>query len=62
MLLLTGATGRVGAAVLRSLVAEGTEVRCLVRDSRRLRELIEQAVEGIPVLDVLDPSYLALAK
>jgi NADH dehydrogenase len=36
MLLLTGATGRVGAAVLRGLVAEGTEVRCLVRDSRRL--------------------------
>src|SRR5271165_7013613 len=36
MLLLTGATGLVGSAVLRGLVAEGTEVRCLVRDSRRL--------------------------
>jgi len=36
MLLLTGATGLVGAAVLRALVAEGAEVRCLVRDSRRL--------------------------
>ena len=36
MLLLTGATGQVGAAVLRALVAEGVQVRCLVRDSRRL--------------------------
>ena len=26
-------------------------------DSRRLRELIEAAVPGVPVLDVLDPSY-----
>jgi hypothetical protein len=31
-------------------------------DSRELRELIESAVEHVPVLDVLDPSYLALAK
>jgi len=31
-------------------------------DSRRLRELIEAAVPDVPVLDVLDPSYLALAK
>jgi len=31
-------------------------------DSRRLRELIEAAVADVPVLDVLDPSYLALAK
>jgi uncharacterized protein YbjT (DUF2867 family) len=36
MLLLTGATGLVGSAVLRRLVAEGTQVRCLVRDPRRL--------------------------
>jgi hypothetical protein len=31
-------------------------------DSQRLRELIEAAVPDVPVLDVLDPSYLALAK
>jgi len=36
MLLLTGATGLVGSAVLRRLVAEGEEVRCLVRNPRRL--------------------------
>lgn len=36
MLLLTGATGLVGGALLRRLTATGTPVRCLVRDPRRL--------------------------
>jgi NADH dehydrogenase len=36
MLLLTGATGVVGSALLRRLVGEGEQVRCLVRDPRRL--------------------------
>lgn len=36
MLLLTGATGRVGAALLPRLTARGEAVRCLVRDPRRL--------------------------
>jgi NADH dehydrogenase len=36
MLLLTGATGLVGSALLPRLLAEGSEVRCLVRDPRRL--------------------------
>jgi len=31
-------------------------------DSMRLRELIEAAIPRVPVLDVLDPDYLALAK
>src|SRR6059058_2107126 len=37
MILLTGATGLVGSALLRRLVAESSgPVRCLVRDPRRL--------------------------
>lgn len=36
VLLLTGATGLVGRAVLRRLTAAGEPVRCLVRDPRRL--------------------------
>jgi uncharacterized protein YbjT (DUF2867 family) len=36
MLLLTGATGLVGSTLLPRLLAEGTDVRCLVRDPRRL--------------------------
>jgi hypothetical protein len=31
-------------------------------DSQQLRELIEAAIPDVPVLDVLDPTYLALAK
>jgi len=31
-------------------------------EADRLRELIEAAVPDVPVFDVLDPSYLALAK
>jgi NADH dehydrogenase len=36
MLLMTGATGLVGSTLLRRLLADGTQVRCLVRDPRRL--------------------------
>jgi uncharacterized protein YbjT (DUF2867 family) len=36
MLLLTGATGLVGSALLRRLIAEEQPVRCLVRNPRRL--------------------------
>ncbi len=36
MLLLTGATGLVGSALLGRLIGEGEHVRCLVRDPRRL--------------------------
>jgi NADH dehydrogenase len=36
MLLLTGATGLVGSTLLGRLLAEGQDVRCLVRDPRGL--------------------------
>jgi uncharacterized protein YbjT (DUF2867 family) len=36
MLLLTGATGLVGSALLPRLLGDGITVRCLVRDPRRL--------------------------
>src|SRR5947199_9292977 len=36
MILLTGATGVVGSALLRRLTAHGESVRCLVRDPRHL--------------------------
>ena len=36
VLLVTGATGRVGSALLRRLTARRQPVRCLVRDPRRL--------------------------
>ena len=36
MILLTGATGPIGSALLRRLTADGERVRCLVRNPRRL--------------------------
>jgi uncharacterized protein YbjT (DUF2867 family) len=36
MILLTGATGVIGSALLRRLTVDGRPVRCLVRDPRRL--------------------------
>ena len=38
MILLTGATGTVGSALLRRLTTDGRPVRALVRDQRRLGE------------------------
>jgi uncharacterized protein YbjT (DUF2867 family) len=53
MLLLTGATGLVGSTVLRRLVADGTPVRCLVRDPRRLGPLRVRV--QIALGDLTDP-------
>jgi uncharacterized protein YbjT (DUF2867 family) len=36
VILLTGATGLIGSALLQTLLDSGEEVRCLVRDPRRL--------------------------
>ena len=53
MLLLTGATGLVGSALLPRLVAGGTPVRCLVRDPRRLGA--ERVRVQIALGDLTDP-------
>ncbi len=54
VILLTGATGNVGSAVLRRLVASGERVRCLVRDPRRLGA--ERVRVQIALGDLSDPS------
>jgi NADH dehydrogenase len=53
MILLTGATGLVGSALLRRLTAEGEAVRCLVRDPRRLGA--ERVRVQIALGDLADP-------
>ena len=53
MLLLTGATGPVGRALLRRLTAAGEPVRCLVRDPRRLGS--ERVRVQIALGDLADP-------
>lgn len=53
VLLLTGATGLVGSAVLRRLTARGKPVRCLVRDARRLGA--ERVRVQLAIGDLSDP-------
>jgi len=53
MLLLTGATGRVGSALLTRVLAAGLPVRCLVRDPRRLRG--QRVRVQIALGDLADP-------
>jgi uncharacterized protein YbjT (DUF2867 family) len=53
MLLLTGATGLVGSTVLTRLLAEGEQVRCLVRDPRRLGS--QRVRVQIALGDLADP-------
>src|SRR5947209_15258175 len=54
MLLLTGATGLVGRALLTRLTAARVSVRCLVRDPRRLGS--ERVRVQIALGDLSDPS------
>jgi uncharacterized protein YbjT (DUF2867 family) len=54
VLLLTGATGLLGHAVVRRLTARGTPVRCLVRDPRRLGS--ERVRVQLAIGDLADPA------
>lgn len=54
MLLVTGATGRVGSALLRRIIDRGEPVRCLVRDPRRLGP--ERVRVQIALGDLGDPA------
>jgi uncharacterized protein YbjT (DUF2867 family) len=56
VLLLTGATGLIGSALLPRLVASGRPVRCLVRDPRRLGA--ERVRVQIALGDLSDPASL----
>jgi NADH dehydrogenase len=53
VILLTGATGVVGSALLRRLTARGEPIRCLVRDPRRLGP--ERVRVQIALGDLADP-------
>jgi NADH dehydrogenase len=54
VILLTGATGTVGSALLRRLTAAGTPVRCLVREPKRLGP--ERVRVQIALGDLADPA------
>ncbi|MEW6770160.1 MAG: NAD(P)H-binding protein [Bacillota bacterium] len=48
MILVTGATGLVGRAVVKELLGAGLKVRCLVRDPGRAHALLGEAPEYAP--------------
>jgi uncharacterized protein YbjT (DUF2867 family) len=54
VLLLTGATGLLGHAVVRRLTARGIPVRCLVRDPRRLGA--QRVRVQLTIGDLADPA------
>jgi nucleoside-diphosphate-sugar epimerase len=56
--LVTGATGKVGHATARALLAAGHEVRALVRDPARAAGVLPAGVEAVRG-DVTDPASLA---
>ena len=58
--LVTGATGKVGGAVARALVARGDRVRALVRDPEKAARLLPAEVELVHG-DVTDPESVSAA-
>jgi len=58
--LVAGATGQTGQLVVRELLAEGYQVRALVRDTTKARKVLGDAVELVAG-DVKDPATLAPA-
>jgi uncharacterized protein YbjT (DUF2867 family) len=60
MILVTGATGNVGSAVVAELSAKGGHVRAFVRDEQRATERLGGDVE-LSVGDFEDPASLARA-
>jgi dihydroflavonol-4-reductase len=58
--LVTGATGKIGHATARTLIAEGHEVRALVRDPERARGGVPDGAE-LARGDVTDPASVARA-
>jgi dihydroflavonol-4-reductase len=58
--LVTGATGKLGNAVVRAAIARGDEVRALVRDPARAASVLPTGAEPV-VGDVTDPASLEAA-
>jgi uncharacterized protein YbjT (DUF2867 family) len=56
MILLTGASGAVGSALLERLLAAGRPIRCLVRDPRELGP--ERVRVNLVLGDLADPSSM----
>lgn len=60
MFFVSGITGRVGGAAARQLLAEGRQVRALVRDPQKAAEWSQQGVD-LRQGDLTDPATVAAA-
>ncbi|GAB3882907.1 hypothetical protein GCM10029964_041390 [Kibdelosporangium lantanae] len=60
MILVTGATGRPGSAVIREFVRQGTPVRALVRDRAKAAWLAKLPRVEVVYGDMLRPETLDL--
>src|SRR5437016_290055 len=60
MILVTGATGKIGSEVVKQLLAAGAPVRVLVRDPQKAVDLAGQGVEVVQG-DLMRPETLDAA-
>ncbi|RRA47925.1 NmrA family NAD(P)-binding protein [Acidipila sp. EB88] len=60
MYAVTGSTGQVGGAVVRALLAQGRQVRALLRDPAKAAALQQAGAETF-VVDMEDPSHVEQA-
>ncbi|GBO52907.1 hypothetical protein APA_708 [Pseudanabaena sp. lw0831] len=60
-ILVTGATGKTGGAVVTQLLAKGYAVRALVRSQDKRSEQLHRMGAEIAVADLFDPEQLTLA-
>jgi uncharacterized protein YbjT (DUF2867 family) len=58
VILVTGAAGKTGRAVIQALVARGESVRALVRKPAQIDQAKEDGAYEIEVGDLLDPGSL----
>lgn len=61
ILLLTGANGRTGRAILKSLVQYGVKVRAFIRDEAQAKSLLELGAIEIAVGDFTDEASIKAA-
>jgi NADH dehydrogenase len=60
MILIVGASGRLGSHITRSLLARGSPVRTMSRDRSKLAELVKLGAEPV-IADLRDPASIARA-
>ena len=56
MILITGAKGKTGRAVIRALIAKGATVRALVHRLDQVQALQDLGAHEVAVGDMLDPA------